>query len=223
MTATETQRLKVLLVDDHQLMVEAVRLALEHDGDFEIVGSTTDPTKAVGLVSELRPDIVVLDVMMPALDGLACLSRIRQRDPDVKVVMLSASDDPAIADHALQNGANAFVMKHIDPRDLGAVLRQVMSGDVVRTARGETSATTSAAAAAASDISRRELDVLQALSRGLSNQQIAAELFLAEQTVKFHLSNIFRKLGVRNRTEAVQTAIRQNLVSNPIFDRHERG
>jgi DNA-binding NarL/FixJ family response regulator len=222
MAATETRRLKVLLVDDHRLMVEAVRLALEHDGDFEIVGATTDPTTAVGLVTELRPDIVLLDVMMPALDGLACLSRIRHRDPDVKVVMLSANDDPAIADHALQNGANAYVMKQIDPRDLGAVLRQVMAGDVVRTTRSGTSAA-AAAAAAASDISRRELDVLQALSRGLSNQQIAAELFLAEQTVKFHLSNIFRKLEVRNRTEAVQTAIRQNLVSNPIFDRHERG
>jgi DNA-binding NarL/FixJ family response regulator len=222
MAATETRRLKVLLVDDHRLMVEAVRLALEHDGDFEIVGATTDPTTAVGLVTELRPDIVLLDVMMPALDGLACLSRIRHRDPDVKVVMLSANDDPAIADHALQNGANAYVMKQIDPRDLGAVLRQVMAGDVVRTTRSGTSAA-AAAAATASDISRRELDVLQALSRGLSNQQIAAELFLAEQTVKFHLSNIFRKLEVRNRTEAVQTAIRQNLVSNPIFDRHERG
>jgi DNA-binding NarL/FixJ family response regulator len=159
--------------------------------------------------------------MMPALDGLACLSRIRRRDPDVKVVMLSANDDPAIADHALQNGANAYVMKQIDPRDLGAVLRQVMAGDVVRTTRSGTSSAAAAAAAAASDISRRELDVLQALSRGLSNQQIAAELFLAEQTVKFHLSNIFRKLQVRNRTEAVQTAIRQNLVSNPIFDRRE--
>src|SRR5258705_8347182 len=109
----EMPKLRILLADDHRLMIEAVRVALEADGDFEVVGWTTDATKIVGLVSDTTPDVVVLDVRMPLLDGIACLNRIRQRAPDVKVVMLSASEDPTLAAQALEGGASAFVLKQI--------------------------------------------------------------------------------------------------------------
>jgi DNA-binding NarL/FixJ family response regulator len=212
-------KIRVVLVDDHRLMLEAVRLALEADGDFEIVGTTTEPMSAPNLVADTNPDIVMLDVLMPGLDGLTCLTRIKQRSPEVKVVMLSATDDAAVAEHALRGGADAFVLKQIDPRDLGGILRQAMNGPVAQTLGGSVGAS-----APANDpgLTKRELGVLRALAEGLSNQEIAARLFLAEQTVKFHLSSIYRKLGAKNRTEAVRMAVQGGLVENPIFARGER-
>ena len=210
-------KVRVVLVDDHRLMLEAVRMALEADGDFEVVGSTTEPTRAPNLVADTQPEVVLLDVLMPQLDGLTCLTRIKQRTPDVKVVMLSATEDSSVAEQALRGGADAFVLKQIDPRDLGGVLRQALHGRVTQTLGG------SAAAPTANDagLSRREIQVLQALAEGLSNQEIAARLFLAEQTVKFHLSSVYRKLEAKNRTEAVRIAVRSGIVENPIFARGE--
>ena len=206
-------KLRVVLADDHQLMIEAVRVALESDGDFEVVGSTTDATKILGLVAETVPDVVVLDVRMPLLDGITCLNRIHHRHPDVKVVMLSASEDPMLAAQALEGGASAFVLKQIDPRDLGGVLRQVVHGTVLQTV-GVPASLSSSRQAAEAGLTAKEQEVLQALARGLSNQQIAKELWLAEQTVKFHLSNIYRKLRVSNRTEAARWAHVNGLVGD---------
>jgi DNA-binding NarL/FixJ family response regulator len=211
-------KVRVVLVDDHRLMLEAVRMALEADGDFEIAGTTTEPTRAPNLVAEAQPDVVLLDVLMPQLDGLTLLTRIKQRTPDVKVVMLSATDEPSVAEQALRGGADAFVLKQIDPRDLGGVLRQALHGPVTQTLGATTDA---AVATNDAGLSRRELEVLQALAEGLSNNEIAARLFLAEQTVKFHLSSVYRKLGAKNRTEAVRLAVRSGLVENPIFARGE--
>jgi DNA-binding NarL/FixJ family response regulator len=209
------RKIRVVLVDDHRLMVEAVRMALETDGDFEVVGATTDAVQAPNLVAETAPDVVLLDVLMPALDGLTCMTRIKQRSPQVKVVMLSATDDDSISEQALRGGADAFVLKQIDPRDLGGVLRQALSGPVTRTVGRAPAA--GPATTGGAGLSKRELDVLGALANGLSNQEIAAELFLAEQTVKFHLSSVYRKLGAKNRTEAVRLAVRQGIVENPLF------
>src|SRR5581483_5679885 len=186
---------RVVLVDDHKLMIEALRAVLESDGDFEIVAWTTEAVSAPNIVAELAPDIVVLDWMMPELDGITCMLRIRQRSPEVKVVMLTSSDDERVADMALKGGADAFVVKQIDPRDLPGVLRQVLKGQVTRT--GLTVAVKERATAT-TGLSERELEVLAALASAMSNQQIAKKLFVSEQTVKFHLSNIYRKLGARN-------------------------
>lgn len=213
---TSVAKLRVFLADDHRLIIEAVTAALETDGEFVIVGSTTDATKITTLVAECKPDVVVLDVRMPLLDGITCLNRIRQRDPAVKVVMLSASEEPALAAQALEAGASAFVLKQIDPRDLGAVLRQAVTGSVFQTI-GVSSSEASSRHASQAGLTPKEQEVLTALARGLSNRQIAKELWLAEQTVKFHLSNIYRKLEVSNRTEAVQHALRHGYISNPIF------
>jgi DNA-binding NarL/FixJ family response regulator len=207
---------RVVLVDDHRLMLEAVRMALETDGDFDVVASTTDALEAPNLVAEHEPDVVLLDVMMPGLDGLTCLERIRRRTPEAKVVVLSASDDPKIADAAYRGGANAFALKQIDPRDLGSVLRQAVQGAVFQTF-GTAQFVDRETIGSESGLTRREFEVLEALANGLSNQEIATQLFLAEQTVKYHLSNIYRKLEAKNRTEAVRNAVRRGLVANPIF------
>ncbi len=202
-------------MDDHRLMLEAVRFALEEDGDFEIVGATTESTKVQGLVAELRPDVVLLDVRMPQLDGITCLKRIHAAFPEVVVVMLSASEDQAVIAAAMENGATGFVLKHLDPRDLGGVIRQALGGVVFKSAG--LFAEASATLAAEAGLTVKEHQILNLLSTGLSNAAIAKELWVADQTVKFHLSNIYRKLKVKGRTAAVEAARQRGLITNPLL------
>jgi DNA-binding NarL/FixJ family response regulator len=208
------RRLKVLIADDHRLMLRAIRAALADSEDIEIVAEADAGTKVLPLVGQTNPDIVLLDVRMPGIDGMAVLERLRERYPEVRVAMLSAIDDPTVVRAALSRGASAFIVKHIDPRDLAAAVRQAVEGAVYQPL-GMLEST--GGASAELDLSKRELTILRALQSGLSNKQIANELFLAEQTVKFHLTNIYRKLGVNSRTEAVRFAYEHGLVENPLY------
>src|SRR6266536_2445158 len=122
------RRLKVLIVDDHRLMLDAIRASLERDDDIEVVGEADSGEKVFPLVGQTGPDAVLLDVRMPGMDGLAVLEHIRERYPSVAVVMLSGIDDPALVRAALERGAAAFVLKHVDNRDLGSALRQAVRG-----------------------------------------------------------------------------------------------
>jgi DNA-binding NarL/FixJ family response regulator len=208
------RRLKVLIVDDHRLMLDAIRSSLERDDDLDVVGEADSGEKVVRLVGQTGPDAVLLDVRMPGMDGLTVLERIRERYPNVAVIMFSGIDDPGLVRAALERGATAFVLKHVDPRDLASAVRQAVTGsifrplDLVRTAKES--------AVGQSGLSKRELTILEALQSGGSNQEIAKGLFLAEQTVKFHLTNIYRKLGVSTRTEAVHYAYENGLIERPL-------
>jgi DNA-binding NarL/FixJ family response regulator len=208
--------MKVFLADDHQLMIAAVQTALEREDDIEIVGTTTDAANVLPLVAELRPDVVVLDVLMPQIDGIAVLERIRARFDDVHVVLLSASEDQSLVGQAREKGASAFVHKQIDPVELAPILRQALDAHEFQSVGIGADSTELAAEAG---MTKKEQLVLDALARGLSNQQIAQELWVTEQTVKFHLSNIYRKLEVRNRTEAAQHALRRGLVRRSEYAR----
>ena len=142
-----------LIADDHRLVLDGIRRALEADGDFEIVGETQSGTQVLPLVSRTKPDLVVLDVRMPNVDGLACLDEIRRRHPDTKVVMLSASTSQDLVETALRRGASAYIVKTIDPADLPATLRQAVDGtDSARVGIGESD--TSGAKAPASPTAR---------------------------------------------------------------------
>jgi len=208
------RRLKVLIVDDQPLMLEAIRVFLERDEDIEVVGQTDSGEKVLPLVAQTRPDVVALDVRMPGLDGLDVLARIREQYPHIAVVMLSGIDDPALVRAALERGAAAFMLKHVHPRDLAAALRQAIFGSIFRPL--ELVGSSKETALEETGLSKRELSVLEALEPGASNREIAKRLFLAEQTVKFHLTNIFRKLGVSTRTEAVHVAYERGLVERPL-------
>jgi len=208
--------MRVLVADDHRLMLDGVRRALEADGGFEIVGETQDGAKVVDLVAKTNPDLVLLDVRMPNVDGLACLDEIHRRYPEVKVVMLSASTSPELIAAALRRGASAYLAKSVDPSDLPSTLRQAVEGNVF-----STSAITGEAekdSAKAAGLTERERSILEALAKGKSNDEIAKELWVTQQTVKFHLTNIYRKLGVKNRTEATRLAYQRGLVENPLYD-----
>jgi DNA-binding NarL/FixJ family response regulator len=208
------RRLKILMADDHRLMLHAIRLALEGDEDIEIVGEADSGPKVLPLVGQTDPDLVLLDIRMPGMDGLTVLERLRARYPQVRVAMLSAVEDPSVMQAAFNRGASAFIVKHIDPRDLPAAIRQAIEGTIFQ----PLGLLEGIDPAQEADLSKREVTILQALQSGRSNKQIAKELFLAEQTVKFHLTNIYRKLGVNSRTEAVRYAYEHGLAERPVLD-----
>src|SRR5262249_49465776 len=153
---------------------------------------------------------------MPGMDGLTVLEQIKREHPNVKVVILSASSDQKVIRTALSKGAAAYVIKSVNPADLASTLRQVVDGNVFHPSGPEPVGDRSAADAAG--LTEREVAILNALARGLSNQAIGKELFVAEQTVKFHLTNIYRKLNAANRTEAVRLAYQRGIVDNPMYD-----
>lgn len=204
-------KLRVLLADDHPLIVAGVRSALEADKDFEIAGEATSGAQVLPLMSHASPDVVLIDLRLPDVDGLACLERIRQKYPKVKVVLFSAVDDRRQIKRALEAGACAYIVKCIDPGDIAAVLRQAVAGSFFcfggLDAGPESKATDAG-------LSERELEILDGVARGLSNRAIAKELWVSDQTVKFHLHNIYRKLEVTNRTEAAKYAYQHGLVGD---------
>ena len=211
------RQLKVLIADDHRLMLKVLRLSLEEASDFTVVGEAMSGSQVLPLVAQLKPDLVLLDVAMPGMDGLTSLRLIRSRHPRVKVVMISGIDDPDVITASSRGGATAFVAKTIDPSDLASALRQAAEASVFQTF----GCPPDEEAVNEAGLSKRELAILKALGSGHSNKQIARELWLAEQTVKFHLTNVYRKLGVGNRTEAVRYAYRHGLVESPMFEAHQ--
>ena len=207
------RRLKVLIVDDHRLILKAVRALLSREEDIEVIGEADSGEKVLPLVGQTGPDVVLMDVRMPGMDGLTVLERLHEAYPSVAVVMLSGIDEPALVRAALERGASAFVLKHVDSRDLASAVRQSVTGTIFRPLDLLNVAQT---AFEETGLTKRELSILEELPAGGSNQQIAKRLFLAEQTVKFHLTNIYRKLGVATRTEAVRCAYERGLVERPL-------
>jgi len=192
-------------------MLQGVRLALEEDESFEIVGEAHSGSEVLPLVARANPDIVLLDVRMPGMDGLRCLELIRKEHPSVKVVMLSVFVDDDHVRAALQRGAAGYVAKTVETEELPAALMQVLQDKRARVFGLPEPSTHSGNDAGLTD---REIVILRAVARGLSNQAIARELWVTEQTVKFHLTNTYRKLNVANRTEAARYAYEHGLVEN---------
>lgn len=206
-------RLRVLVVDDHQLVLEAVRAALQHESEIEVVGEARSGPEALALVDQTRPDVVLLDLGMPVMDGIECLDELKARFPTTHVVFLTGNEDWEVAQEVLERGASAYVSKHIDPGDLASVLRQVVDGTVVSNVvhSGERR---SERAARAAGLTERETDVLTVLAEGRSNKQIAFRLHVSEQAVKYHLTNVYRKLETANRVEALRRATELGLVDS---------
>ena len=213
--------LRVCIADDHKLIIDAVRDALRTADDIEVVGTTQSGADVMDLVNKHLPDVVLLDGRMPGLDGLSCLQLVKEAHPDIRVIMLSASEDPKQIQRAFALGASAYIGKRINPQDLASSIRQVVDGAVYHSALlpGEEVAPAVAPGdRAGHDLTERERTMLDAISRGLSTKAISRELWISEKTVKFHLTNIYRKLGVHNRTGAMRYAIDHGLVTPPPAD-----
>lgn len=202
--------LKVLIVDDHRLMAAALEDALNDVDDLRVVGTAQSGSDALSTITRAQPDVVVLDVNMPGMSGLECLDVIHRDYPRIKVVMLSAGDDINVIRDAFARGAAAYIVKSVNPADLPAALRNVCEGTVFHAPTALNS--TAPDPMLEAGLTERELTVLKAVARGLSNKAISEECWVTEQTVKFHLNNVYRKLGVRNRTAAAGFAHEQGLV-----------
>jgi DNA-binding NarL/FixJ family response regulator len=203
--------ISVLIADDHRLVAHGVRHALEGSGDIEVVGEAHSGSQVLPMINQTEPDVVLLDLRMPEMSGMACLDLIRQRFPRVKVVVLSGYADPETIESAFAHGASAYIVKSVNPVDLPSALRQTLDESVYQGLQ-VFAGTPERTACDKLAITERELEMLKALARGLSNQAISKEFWVTEKTVKFHLSNIYRKLGVKNRTEAARLAYEHGLV-----------
>ena len=201
--------IKVVIADDHRLMLDALKRVLDEAPDFEVLADTDSGAHVLPLVARHTPDLVLMDVRMPGMDGLSALDQIRKRHPDVKVVLISASTDQEEIQAALRRGADGYLVKSINPADIPSALRQAYEGTAFYALGAAESSEEHVARR--TGLTERELTILKAVSRGLSNKAISEELWVTEQTVKFHLSNVYRKLGVSNRAGAVRYAHEQGL------------
>jgi DNA-binding NarL/FixJ family response regulator len=205
--------LRVLIADDHRLTLEAVKDSLSQAQGMKVIAEASSGRQALGLVARANPDVALIDMHMPgAVDGLTCAERIRRNFPEVHVVILSAFADEAAVRVAFRRGAHAFISKAVDPRDIASALRMTVQGtafhaplDIDEQNGAET----------VEGLTQRELGVLKAVAAGLSNKAISEQLWVTEHTVMFHLTNVFRKLGVTNRTEAARWAHERALVADP--------
>lgn len=203
--------LKVLIADDHPLVLLGVRRTLEASDDIEVAGEASSGPQLLALIERRRPDVVLMDLMMPGVEGPSCIEEISHKWPYVKVVVLSACEDAASVDAALAAGASAYVVKSVNAVDIASVLRQAHSGVVYHASSASASRAVKPSEPQTEVLTERETAILAAVARGLTTKAISAELWVSEHTVKFHLTNIYRKLGVSNRSEAVRYAIENGI------------
>ena len=196
-----------VLLDQHPLWLDAVENVVTR-ADVRVVGKATTPRGALDLVESVRPSVFVTGIEMPpgSIDGIACLRQARQCVPDLKTIVLSMYDDPAHIEAALEAGAAAYVIKTAEPDDLAAAIRQVFDHSIYLAGARPGLAPPRVQTIESPGLTRREVEILQLVAEGMSNAELAKLLWVTEQTVKFHLSNIYRKLEVSNRTEASRWA-----------------
>jgi DNA-binding NarL/FixJ family response regulator len=216
--------IRVLLVDDQALLRQGFAMILAHEPDIEVVGEARDGQEAVALAASARPDVVLMDIRMPVIDGVEATRRIVSDNPTVRVLILTTFDLDEYAFGALGAGASGFLLKDVRPEELTAGIRTVASGDAVVSPRITRRLLDECAhllapdsdpderRAAVSTLTDREREVLVAVADGLSNAEIAQRLFVSEATVKSHVGRILGKLGLRDRVQAVVFAFQTGIV-----------
>lgn len=208
-------KVRVLLADDHRILREGLRRSLEALG-LDVVGEAADGDQAVELAGDLLPDVVLMDLTMPVLDGVEATRRIRQRLPDVRVVVLTMHADEATLVRAIRVGAVGYLVKDCSSEEIAQTVRLVAAGETAVSPQLAVSMLAEVKALPTGGIddvvSRREEDVLQLIADGCSSVEVAARLFISQKTVKNHLASIYQKLDARDRTQAVLRAVRMGIV-----------
>ena len=213
--------IRVLIADDHMIVREGVRLILETADGVELVGEATDGAEALDLIDSLDPDVVLMDLRMPGVDGLTAIERLRQRNARAGIVILTTYSEDDLILRGLQAGARGYLLKDTDRRTLVDTIRAAARGETLLTSEivdrllahaVSPSEQAESVDASALDLTEREREVLVAVARGERNKEIAVGLGITERTVKAHLTNIYNKLGVDCRAAAIATAARMRLL-----------
>ena len=213
-------KIRILIADDHVVVREGTRQLMEHEPDLEVVAEAGDGEEAVRLVGEKKPDVVIMDINMPKLDGIEATKLIKERYPKTAVLVLSAYDDDQFVFSLIEGGAAGYLLKSMSGREIVNAVRAVKAGDsvlhplIARKVLNRFGAAGRAAEEKLKDpLTDREMEVLKLATTGLSNQDIADKLTLSLRTVQAHLSHIFTKLEVGSRTEAVVHALRKGWIN----------
>jgi len=214
-------KIKILIADDHAVVREGTRQILEQEPDLDVVAEAADGEEAIRLAGSTKPNVAIIDISMPKVDGVEATKQIKTLYPDIAVLILTAYDDDQLVFSLLEAGAAGYLMKSVRGRELIDAVRRIYAGESVlhpaiarkvlnrfAPKQGELAGHKPSAV-----LSERETEVLKLAAKGLSNQDIAEELFLSIRTVQGHLGNIFNKLMVSSRTEAVVRALKEGLVT----------
>ncbi|MDP1610995.1 MAG: response regulator transcription factor [Sulfuritalea sp.] len=212
--------LRILIADDHPMFRQGVAQSLGAESGFEVIAEADSGERAVELAQHLRPDVVLLDVSMPGIGGIAAAARIAAILPAARIVMLTVSENQDSLLAALKAGAHGYVLKGVSALELCAITRRIADGEAYVTPQLAADmllefSRPRQASSGIGDLTPREADVLDLLSHGLTNREIGERLHLAEKTVKHHMTNILQKLQVRTRTEAALLAQRQSAAQGP--------
>lgn len=221
--AAQDQKIRVMIVDDHQVVRQGLRTFLELQPDLVVVGEAGDGQSAVEMVRQLQPDIVLMDLVMPVLDGISATRQVKALGGQTQVIALTSftEDDKVIP--AIQAGASSYLLKDVSPRELVEAIRATQRGearlhpDITRKLMLQVASQTTPAASAPGaaaplqDLTTRELDIIRLVAQGLSNHEIAQSLVISEKTVKTHVSHVLGKLGLEDRTQLAIYAIKHGL------------
>ncbi len=212
-----TDRIRVMIADDHAVVRQGLTTFLELQDDIEIVAQASDGDEAARAAERTKPDVALMDLVMPQVDGIEAIARIAKASPSTRVIVLTSFADDERIFAAIRAGAAGYLMKDVSPQDLAKAVRMVHAGEpilhpsIARRLMDEVGRPSPDAMPPGEHLTDRELDVIRLIARGRSNKEIAQELVLSEKTVKTHVSNILQKLHLSDRTQAALYAVRQGI------------
>ena len=225
---SQDQKIRVLVVDDHAVVRQGLRMFIEMQNDMEVVGEGTDGLEAVALSARLKPDVILLDLLMPHMDGVEATCKILESDPHSRVLILTSFGEDDKVFPAIRSGAQGYLLKDIQPSDLVQAIRETYQGkaqlhpDIARRLMAAVSGGAPARQAQSSlpslpeelqGLTEREREVLEQIAQGLTNREIAEKMVISEKTVKTHVSNLLDKLGLEDRTRAAIWALKHGMGS----------
>jgi two-component system, NarL family, response regulator LiaR len=213
----KAKKTRVLIVDDHAVVRQGLRTFLGMLNDIEVVGEASSGVQAVSEAARLAPEVILMDLVMPEMDGIEATRRIREANPEARVIVLTSFADDDKIFPAIRAGAIGYLLKDVKPADLADTIRAASRGesrlapDITKKVLSGISGGGEPGAAGSEGLTERETEVLRRVARGRSNKEIGAELFIAEKTVKTHISSILSKLGLADRTQAAVWAVKHGL------------
>ena len=213
---SDSEAIRVMIVDDHMVMRTGLRYTLSSFDDLELVGEAGSGGEAIEKCAGLQPDVILMDMVMPHMDGAETTQQIRQRYPEMQIIALTSFQEKDLVERAIQAGAIGYLLKNVEAKELAQAIRAAHAGrpTLAEEATEALMESTRQKTEPGRDLTGRETEVLDMMAQGLTNSQIAERLTVSESTVKFHVRNILSKLGAANRSEAVSLAWQYNLISS---------